>query len=180
MGRNGQGPIAGVACPPGYLQRRLPRRGSQQRVYRQLHELRTAITKQGKHGRLFLFTVDYFDPTDSGFPPSSTKVWAYNFEHVYDLWASGAEGFEISSGQACGAFVKITQAVVFSLYAIAIEADDAWSDNLAAARVHRYGTASHAVAGYAAKVQADRDYHAALNVWRQMRESEISTALVTM
>lgn len=62
--------------------------------------------------------------------------------------------------------MKITQAVLFSLYYIAIEADDTWADNLTRAKVNRWGTGSHAVDGYVAKLQADKDYHTALAVLR--------------
>jgi len=42
------------------------------------------MSKPGKYGTLYLFTVSYNDPTDPAFGTQTYQTWAYNAEHVSD------------------------------------------------------------------------------------------------
>ncbi len=41
-------------------------------------------TKPGKHGTLYLYELTYTDTSDPGMGESTTRLWAYNLEHVED------------------------------------------------------------------------------------------------
>ncbi len=62
--------------------------------------------------------------------------------------------------------MKVTQALVFAAYYMAIDADDAWHDNLVRARVNRYAAGAQEVAGYQDKLRADATWHDALGIMR--------------
>ncbi len=63
--------------------------------------------------------------------------------------------------------MKITLAVLYALYFMALDADDFWTEQLAKAKTNRWGTAARAVYGYTAKVAADKAY---LSAAQQMRQ----------
>ena len=54
------------------------------------------VTKPGKHGTLYLYRYEYFDPQDPAFPRTSNNVWAYDAEHAAEKIADGFifEGFD--------------------------------------------------------------------------------------
>lgn len=62
--------------------------------------------------------------------------------------------------------MKVTQALVFAAYYIAIDADDAWHDNLVLARTNRWAEGAHYIPGYQDKLRADATWRDALGIMR--------------
>lgn len=59
------------------------------------------LTKPSKYGTLYLFDCVYRDPTDASFGEARARYWAYNLEHVSNIWADHAcfDGFELVSAK---------------------------------------------------------------------------------
>jgi len=54
---------------------------------------RDYVTKQGKHGTLYLHAIEYDDPSDRGFLPDIWRTYAYDFEHALDRFYEGDQFF---------------------------------------------------------------------------------------
>ena len=52
-----------------------------------------SVSKPGKYGTLFLYTVTYTDPGDPGFGEDTWRTWAYSLEHAEDNFYDNDDGF---------------------------------------------------------------------------------------
>lgn len=59
--------------------------------------MRRATTKPGAHGTLYLYEIIYTDPSEPGMGRMSTRMWAYNLEHVEQKFYDSGDGWEIIS-----------------------------------------------------------------------------------
>lgn len=48
------------------------------------------LTKQGAHGKLYRYEIEYKDP-DPGCPVFEWRCWAYNSEHAIEKFYEGPE-----------------------------------------------------------------------------------------
>ncbi len=62
--------------------------------------------------------------------------------------------------------MKVTQALVFAAYYMAVDADDAWQDNLVLAHTNRWAEGAHLVTGWFEKRSADETWRDALGIMR--------------
>lgn len=51
------------------------------------------VTKPGKHGTLFLYSVTYTDKSDDCIGELKARYWAYNIEHALDRFYEVDEGW---------------------------------------------------------------------------------------
>lgn len=49
------------------------------------------MEKQGRHGTLYHFTIEYTDECDSGFGTAHWRTWAYDQEHAIDRFFEGPD-----------------------------------------------------------------------------------------
>lgn len=64
-------------------------------------------TKEGRHGTLYLWTIDYNDvPGPDGTYIGQWRTWAYNNEHAWDNWYDTNEDFGFA---AVGDFTRVRE-----------------------------------------------------------------------